>query len=152
MNAARKNRWGHRDATMTLGGLPARPAGLRAGGLALGPDGVRLGDASRPPGEAGHAQHPSDPRGRAAGVAAAQARAGAEVTLRVHLGARGALQHCGVCPHGRAGRGRGQACLQGAPAHAQARLWLRASEQGTRYAGVAGLSWPPQHSAHGEIH
>ena len=66
----------------------------------MGPDRVRLRDTSRPPSEAGYAKHPSNPRGRAAGVEAAQARAGAEVTLRIHLGARGALQHCRVCADG----------------------------------------------------
>ena len=42
--------------------------------------------------------------------------------------------------------------LQGAPAHAQARLRLRVGQQGTRYAGASGLPRPPQHSAHGQIH
>ena len=42
--------------------------------------------------------------------------------------------------------------LQGAPAHASARLRLRAREQGARHAGAASLSWPPQHPAHGALH
>ena len=152
MNAARKNRWGHRDATMTLVAYRHGPARLRVSRPAVGPNRVRLGDASRTPGQAGHAQHPSDPRGRVAGAAAAQARAGAKVALRVHLGARGTLQHRRVRPHGRAGRGRGQARLQGAPAHAEARLRLCVGQQGTRYASATGLSRPSKHPAHCAIY
>ena len=68
-------------------GVPAWPARVRVGGFALGPDRVCLGDASRAPGEAGHAQHPPNPRRRTSGATAAQARAGAQVALRVHVGA-----------------------------------------------------------------
>ena len=104
MAAAKGNRWGHRDATMIL---VAYRHGLRAseaGGPALGSGGVRDGHPARPQGQAGHAKHPSDPRGRTAGAAAASARAGAQVALRVHLGAGGAVQHRWLRPHGRAGR------------------------------------------------
>ena len=36
--------------------------------------------------------------------------------------------------------------------YAAPRLWLCAGQQGPRYAGVAGLPRPPQHPAHGAIH
>ena len=152
MNAARKNRWGHRDATMML---VAYRHGLRVSELvdlrwdqiefASGTLHVRrvkqgtpsthpiLGDELRALRRLKREQEP-------------------EVTLRVHVGARRTLQHRRVRPHGRAGRGRGQACLQGAPAHAQARLRLRAGQQGARHAGAAGVPRPPQHSAHGAVH
>ena len=152
MKAAKRNRWGHRDATMIL---VAYRHGLRVSELVdLRWDQVEFSDghAARPQGQAGHAEHPSDPRGRAAGAAAAPARAGAQVALRVHLGARRALQHRWVRPHGRAGGQRGQARLQGAPAHAEARLRLRAGQQGARHARAASLPRPPQHSAHGALH
>ena len=42
--------------------------------------------------------------------------------------------------------------FQGSPAHAAARLWLRAGKQGPRYAGVAGLPRPQEYPAHGAIH
>ena len=34
----------------------------------------------------------------------------------------------------------------------QARLWLCARQQGSRYARAASLPWPPQHPAHGSLH
>ena len=57
-----------------------------------------------PQGQAGHAEHPSDPWGRTTGPAAAPARPGAQVALRVHVGAGRALHHRWVRPHGRARR------------------------------------------------
>ena len=112
-------------------GLPAWFAGVRTRGPAMGPNRVCLGDAPRAPGEAGHAQHASHPRRRIAGDAAAQARTAAKVAFRVLLGARGTLRHRRARPHGRASRERRQACLQGAPPHAQARLRLRTGKRGT---------------------
>ena len=87
MAAAKGNRWGHRDATMIL---VAYRHGLRASELVdLRWDQIDFASRhpARPQGQAGHAQHPSDPRGRTAGAAASPARAGAQVALRVHLGA-----------------------------------------------------------------
>src|SRR5512135_86516 len=55
-----------------------------------------LGKASRSPGEAGHAKYAPDPRGRASGAAAAPARAGAQVTLCVHLRARSMVERAGI--------------------------------------------------------
>lgn len=65
----------------------------------------------------GNPRHPSHPRGRTAGLAAASARAETEVTVRVHVGTHGTLQHRRVRPNGRAS---GQGChvgLQSAPAY-----------------------------------
>ena len=152
MEAAKGNRWGHRDATMIL---VAYRHGLRASELVdLRWDQVDFdtAHAARPPGQAGHPKHPSDPRRRIAGPAAAPARAGAQVALRVHLGARRTLHHRRVRAHGRAGRHGGQAGLQGASAHAATRLRLCAGQQGTRHAGAAGLPRPQEHSAHGALH
>src|SRR5215831_14361298 len=42
--------------------------------------------------------------------------------------------------------------FKASPAHAQARLWLCASQQGARYAGSAGLPWPQEHPAHGSLY
>ena len=77
VNVARKNRWGHRDATMTL---VAYRHGLRASELVdLRWDHVKFtsGTLHVRRGETRHPQRPSDPRGRASGAAAAQARTGA---------------------------------------------------------------------------
>lgn len=60
MTAVRKNRWGHRDATMTCG-LQARAPRVRVGGPALGSGGLQDGDAACPQGQAGLAKHPSNP-------------------------------------------------------------------------------------------
>jgi hypothetical protein len=68
--------------------------------------------------KAGHPKHPSDPRRRTSGAAAASARAGTQVTLRVHLGTGNAVQHRWLRPHDRKGGHRGQAGLQGSPAYA----------------------------------
>ena len=48
MEAAKGNRWGHRDGTMVLSGLPARLACVGTGGLALGSSGFRHSDFARP--------------------------------------------------------------------------------------------------------
>src|SRR5262245_14146761 len=60
MNAARKNRWGHRDATMTL---VAYRHGLRASELTdlLGSGGLQDWHAACPEGQTGHPKHTSDP-------------------------------------------------------------------------------------------
>ena len=152
MNAARKNRWGHRDATMTL---VAYRHGLRVSELvdlrwdqiefASGTLHVRrvkqgtpsthpiLGDELRALRRLKREQEPKSPfvftseRGApfsTAGFARMVERAGAEAKLG----------------------------LQGPPAHAQARLRLCAGKQGTRYAGLAGISRSPQHSAYRAIH
>ena len=132
--------------------LPARPTGFRAGRPPLGSGGLQNGDPARPQGQEGHSQHPSNPRRRTAGAAAAPARTGAPVALRVHLGAGSAVHDGGVCPHGRTCRLRSEARVQSPPAHAQARVRFCAGEQGARYASAASVPWTPQHSAHSAIH
>ena len=111
MNAARKNRWGHRDAAMVLVGYRH---GLRASELVdLRWDQVDFRTATLHVRrvEAGHALHPPDPRGRVTGAPATSARAGAQVAVRVHVRTRGTLQHRWFRPHGRAGRDGGEAWL-----------------------------------------
>ena len=66
LKATKGNRWAHRDGTMILGGVPARPAGERGCGPALGSGGLRNGHPARPQGQAGQPEHPSDPWGRVA--------------------------------------------------------------------------------------
>jgi integrase len=61
--------------------------------------------------------------------ALAPARAGAQVSLRVHVGAWHAIQQCRVRPDDRAGRKDGQAAIQTAPPHAKAFLRFRSGEQ-----------------------
>ena len=91
MKAAKGNRWGHRDATMVLVAYRHGLQGLRTRRPALGSGGVQDGHAARPQGQAGHAEYPSDPRGRTAGPAAATARPGAQVSVGIYLRARGPL-------------------------------------------------------------
>ena len=152
MAAARKNRWGHRDATMILvayrhGFRPAEVVDLRWDQIdfASGALHVRrvkqgtpsthpiLGDELRALRRLQREQEPKSPfvftseRGApfsTAGFARMVERAGA----------------------------RGEAWVQGAPAHAQARLWLHAGEQGSRHPRSAGLPRPPQHPAHSALH
>jgi hypothetical protein len=49
-------------------------------------------------------------------------------------------------------RRRGQAWVQGSPAHAKARLRLRVGQQGPRHQGAAGLPGSQKHPAHGALH
>ena len=105
MEAAKGNRWGLRDPTMVL---VAYRHGLRASELAR----IRWTSERRPCPSAGSRRaRLARPRRRAARPAAAAARAGAEVNLRIHLGAGSAVHHSGVCPHGRARRLRSEAGL-----------------------------------------
>ncbi len=50
------------------------------------------------------------------------------IAVRVHFRTGSALHHGRLCSHGRAGGGRGQPRVQGAPAHASARLRLCACQ------------------------
>ena len=100
MNAARKNRWGHRDATMVF---VAYRHGLRVSELVdLRWDQIEFASGTlhvRRVKQGTPSTHPilGD---ELRALAAAQARAGAEVTLRIHLGTRRALQHRRVCADG----------------------------------------------------
>ena len=151
MGAARKNRWGHRDATMIFvayrhGLRPAELvdlAGIRSSSLRgrctfAGSSGARpvpirsLGTSCEPCGVCSVSKSPS------------------RLSCSRQSGAR--LSAPWVRPHGRAGRGGGQIRLQGAPPHAQARLRLRTSQQGARHEGPASVPRPPQHSAYSALY
>jgi hypothetical protein len=152
IEVAKRNRWGHRDATMVL---VAYRHGLRASELvdlrwdqiefASGALHVRrvkrgtpsthpvLGDELRALRRLQREQEPKSPfvftseRGApfsTAGFARMVERAGDE----------------------------DQTGLQGPPAHAQARLWLCAREQGARYARPASLFGPSQYPTHSTLH
>jgi hypothetical protein len=71
MEAAKGNRWGHRDAAMVL---VAYRHGLRASEL--------VGDPARPQGQEGYSQYAPCPRGRVTRPTAVAARARAEVPVR----------------------------------------------------------------------
>ena len=152
MKAATRNRWGHRDATMVLvayrHGLRAselvdlrwdqvdfRTATLHVRRVKQGTPSTHpiLGDELRALRRLQREQEPKSPFVFTSERGAPFSTAGFARMVE------------------RAGR-RGEAGLQGAPAHAQARLRLRAGQQGARYAGAASLSRPPQHSAHGAVH
>jgi hypothetical protein len=68
--------------------------------------------------------------------------------VRVHIGARHPIHHRWLRAPDRSSRHQGQTCDQAAPAHAQARLQLRACKQGPRHEGAASLPWAPQHPTH----
>jgi len=106
MNAARKNRWGHRDVTMVL---VAYRHGFRAAELVdlRWSRWIQGRYAARAPAQAGDPKHPPDPRGRTSGTTAASARTGAQIALRVHIGARCTFQHRRLCSYRRTGRKNG---------------------------------------------
>ena len=152
MKAATRNRWGHRDATMVLvayrHGLRAselvdlrwdqvefRTATLHVRRVKQGTPSTHpiLGDELRALRRLQREQEPkatfvfTSERGApfsTAGFARMVERAGREAKLGV----------------------------QGAPAHAQARVRLRSGKQGARHARPASLSRPQEHSAHGALH
>ena len=126
MNAAKGNRYGHRDATMIL---VAYRHGLRAAscGPALGSGGLQTATLHvRRVKQGTPSTHPIL-GGRAAGAAPAAARTGAQVALRVHLGARLTVHHAGFARMVERRVWR-RVRLQGPPAHAAACLRLRAGE------------------------
>ena len=130
MDAAKGNRWGHRDATMVL---VAYRHGLRASELVdLRWDQVDFGPATLHVRRVkqGTPSTPSDPRRRATGAAAASARAGAQVTIRVHVRARRTVQYGWLRPHGRARRRWRPSLASRRTRTCSARLRLRAGQQG----------------------
>ena len=152
MNTAKGNRHGHRDTAMVL---VAYRHGLRAAELVdLRWDQVDFRSAAL------HVRRVKQGTPSVHPIVGDELRAfrrllreqEPKVTLRVHFGARGAFHHCRFRPHGGAGRDRGQAWLQGASAHATARLRLRLGQQGTRHEGAAGLSRTQKHPAYGALH
>jgi integrase len=96
MAAARKNRWGHRDATMILtafrhGFRPAELVDLRWEQIEFA-----SGAMHHPKGQARDTKHPSNHWRRTTGAKASSARAGAQVALRIHVGARRAFRYRGL--------------------------------------------------------
>ena len=152
LKATKGNRWAHRDATMIL---VAYRHGLRASEAAdLRWDQVDFATATlhvRRVKQGSPSTHPilGD---ELRSASSATARAGAQVALRVHVGARRTVHHRGLCPDGRAGRRRGELRVQGASAHAAARLRLCAGVQGARHPCASGLPRPQEHSAHRALH
>ena len=122
--AAKRNRWGHRDATMVL--VAYRP-GLRASELVdLRWAQVEFRTATlhvRRVKQGTPSTHPIP--GDELRVLRRFARAGTQVTLRVHLRTGRTVHHRWLRPHGGASRGWRPPWLQDAPAHAAARLRLR---------------------------
>jgi integrase len=109
--AAKGNRYGHRDATMIL---VAYRHGLRAAELVdLRWDQIDFTAATLAVRRVkrGIAEHASDPRRRIARVAEAAAGARAQVDVRIHFRARCAVHRCGLREDGRAGWPRGKARL-----------------------------------------
>ena len=153
IKAAGKNRWGHRDATMIL---VAYRHGLRASASWSTCAGTRSTSTR--------------PRWRFAGSRAARPAThpilGDELrALRrlqreqeprspfVFTSERGSPFSTSRLCQARGARWRGRrARLPGAPAHAAARLRLRAGQQRARYQGAAGLPRAQEHPAYGALH
>ena len=149
MAKAKDNRWGHRDATMIL---VAYRHGLRVSELvdlrwdqvdfttaALHVRRVKKGTPSTHPilGDELRAlrrlQREQEPKSPFVFVS----ERGAPFTT---AGFSRVVERAGA---------RGQAGVQGAPAYAQARLRLRAGQQGPRHPRAAGLPRAQEHPAHG---
>ena len=127
MDAARKNRWGHRDATMfwsptvTAFGPPSL----------LTCDGIRSSSPRRRCTSAGSSgARPAPTRSSATSYAPCGASSASRSPnrLRVHVGAGRAIHNRWLRPHGRAGGVEAGLGLQGAPPHAQACLRLRSRQ------------------------
>ena len=153
MKAAKGNRWGHRDATMIL---VAYRHGLRASELVdLRWDQVDFsnGHPARPQGQAGHARAPIRSSGtncgRCGGFSASRSPSRPSCSRR---SAGAPFTTAGFARMVERAGDRGQAWLQGASAHAAARLRLRAGQQGPRHPRAAGLPRAQEHSAHGALH
>jgi integrase len=151
-DAARKNRWGHRDATMVLvayrhGFRPAELVDLRWDQIdfASGALHVRrvkrgtpsthpiLGDELRALRRLQREQQPKSPFVFTSERGAPFSTAGLARMIE------------------RAGE-RGASWLQGTSPHAATCLWLRLGEQGARHAGAASLPRSPQYPTYGALH
>jgi integrase len=132
IEAAKHNRYGHRDALMVL--LAFRH-GLRPGEVVdLRWDQIEFKAAAL------HVRrHPSADRPRAASAAPSSARE-CQIALCVRVGARRATLRAGVLPHGRTGRRCRKVGNQGSCSYASPRLWLQARERRSRYPLAPGLS------------
>ena len=152
LTAANGNRWGHRDATMVL---VAYRHGLRASELVdLRWDQVEFSTATL------HVRRVKQGTPSTHPILGDELRALRRLQREqepkspfVFTSERGApFSTAGFARMvERAGR-RGQAGLQGAPAHAEARLRLCLGQQGPRHPRPASLPRPPQHSAYRPLH
>ena len=152
MAAAKRNRWGHRDATMVL---VAYRHGLRASELVdLRWAQVEFGTATL------HVRRVKQGTPSTHPILGDELRALRRLQREqepkspfVFTSERGApFTTAGFARMVERAGDRGQARVQGAPAHAAARLRLRAGQQGARYARAASLPRPSQHPAHGALH
>ena len=152
MDAAKSNRWGHRDATMIL---IAYRHGLRVSELVdLRWDQIDFDHATlhvRRAKKGTPATHP---------IIGDEMRALRRLQREqdpkspfVFTSERGSpFYYSGLCPASGARWRGGRARPQGAPAHAAPRLRLRAGQRRARYTRPAGLSRSQEHSAHGALH
>ena len=127
IEAAKGNRYGHRDALMIL--LTFRH-GLRAAevcDLRWEQVDFKTGDPARPPRQERHAGHTSFDRSGNAGAAQTSTRKRA-IAVRVRVGARRAADGARLFAHGRAGSRRGRSRHQSARPYAPSRLRLQAGE------------------------
>ena len=115
IDAAKANRWGHRDGTMILVAFRHGLQIVRTSGPALGSDGFRPCRPARTQGQERHAEYPSHPWRRDAGPAQVAAGAGTEVAVRVHSREELAILYRRLCAHDGARWCRGQAGLQAHP-------------------------------------
>jgi hypothetical protein len=151
IEAAKNNRYGHRDALMVL--LAFRH-GLRAGEVVdLRWDQIDFKAATLHVRrlKKRHPQRPSSDGPRAAGPAAPSARE-RKIAVCVRLRARRATLCAGFLSHGRTGSGFCEAGNQDACAHASARLRLQAGQRRPRHPCIAGLPRTSKHSEYDAVH
>jgi integrase len=151
IEAAKANRYGHRDATMVL---LAYRHGLRASELVdlrWEPSGLQSGRPARPQSQARHAcDAPIDGAGNASpSEATARIRF---ISIRVRFGAWGTVLDGRLCQDAGTGCRGCSGRHQSSSAHAATRLRVQACQRWRRYPRVAGLSRPQEHSAHGALH
>ena len=99
MDASRKNRWGHRDATMVL---VAYRHGFRAAELVEGIRSISLRERCTFAGSSGAHRVLTRSWAMNCEPCGAFCASSTQVTLRVHVGARSPFQHRWLRPHGRA--------------------------------------------------
>ena len=150
--AARKNRWGHRDATMIL---MAYRHGFRAAELVdLQWHQIEFASATL------HVRRvkqgtPAPIRFSATNCALCVASSASRNPSHPSCSPRSAgspFTAAGFARMVERAGDRGEARVQGPPAHAPARLRLRAGQQGARHSRSAGLPRPQEYPAHGALH
>jgi integrase len=152
MEAAKGNRWGHRDATMIL---VAYRHGLRAAELVeLRWDQVEFRTANlhvRRAKQGTPSTHPI--LGDELRALRRLQREQAPKSPFVFTSERGTpFSTAGFARMVERGGQAGQAGFQGSPPHASPCLRLCAGQQGARHAGATSLSRAQEHSAHGALH